>query len=446
MIAATKRSRQGLRASGAALLWALSGVFPASGIAYPQANPPESAGESQEAPPAILRWTPGDGLRLALGRFTARIRQRYHLDLVDPDFRELEEVIGETFEDRTDVRRARLLGDFGFREGSALEDWSLRAQVDFADSVINWLDLAVTYAGLRPIEDGAIARLRFGHFRESFGLEAMTSVSHLPFIERSTASNAFTPGRSRGVEWSELGASSLFQLGAFRRADGNVFPDELEEETAVTARALWQRGRDPLGGLELVQAGASVSVRNPGSGSLRFDARPGSRLFNRFVDTGEVDADGAITMGLEALVQWDQSTLVAEAFGAEVRGVSVGTGESRTGFLSGAHIGYSTFLSRGHAARWHRRRGGLRSPGVDDILSAGSSSKGALEAVARLSWVDLDGGPIRGGQAADLEVGLNWHLQPATRVMLHWLGTRVTSPGGELAFGSAILGRIQVQL
>jgi phosphate-selective porin OprO/OprP len=340
-----------------------------------------------------------------------------------------------------------LLGDFGFREKSSLRDWSVRAQVDFADSDIRWLDLAGTYAGLPTIEAGAVGRVRFGQFRESFGLEAMTSVSHLAFIERSTASNAFTPGRSRGVEWSETGGATVLQVGAFRRADGGVFPSELQEETAFTARALWQRGRDELGGIQLVQLGASVSVRDPGADRLRFDARPGSRLFDRIVDSGGLDADGAVTMGLEALTQWGQSTLVTEIFGADVRGVSNSAGTSASGgFLSGAHVGFTTFLTSGHAARWHRRRGGLRSAAVEDAILGDAPTSGALEAAVRLSWVNLNSGPVQGGRSADLEAGLNWYLQPTTRFMLHWLGTRARGANGRTGFGHAILARIQVQL
>ncbi len=426
---------------GAAFLWASTGLDAAQGI---------PAADEAEAHSAV-RWTLGDGLRLQWGPVEARIRPRLHFDFVDPRFAEIEEATGGSFEERTDIRRARLLGDFGFRDGSALEDWSVRAQLDFADSVIDWKDLAATYAGLPTIEQGAVGRLRFGQFRESFGLEAMTSVSHLAFIERSTASNAFTPGRSRGFEWSETGEASMFQLGGFRRAEGEVFPNELQDETAVTARALWLRGRDPLGGLELVHVGASLSVREPGTDRLRFGARPGSRLFDRIVDTGNLEADGAVTMGLEALTQWGQSTLVTEVFGADVRGVSGSAGSSaasgsRAGFLSGAHIGYTTFLTSGHAARWNRRRGGLRSASVDDAFFGPQPTNGALEAAARLSWVNLNSGPIQGGQSADLEIGLNWYLQPTTRFMLHWIGTRARSAGGDLAFGSAVLARIQVQL
>ncbi|MFT7171630.1 MAG: phosphate-selective porin [Paracoccaceae bacterium] len=416
------------------LAWIALGQLLLAGGAFAQ----ESGAESDH----ILRWTLGDGLRAHWGAFEARIRPRFHFDLVDPRFREISEQLGEPFERQIDVRRARLLGDFGFQKGSALESWSLRAQVDFSDSHIDWKDLVASYAGLPALQHGADTRIRAGHFREPFGLEAMTSVSHLPFIERSAASNAFTPGRSRGVQWSEQTDHSLLQLGWFRRADGDVFPNELGEETAVTARGLWQRGREPLAGFELVQVGGSLSLRQPGEDALRFSARPGSQLMNRIVDTGGIDADSAATLGVESLMQWGQSSLVAELFGAHV---DANGGEDGSLF-TGAHLGFFTFLTKGHAARWNPRRGGIRSARVPDGLHADEPTSGALEAAARLTWVDLDSGDVDGGRSADLEVGLNWYLQPTTRFMLHWIGARIDAPGGSTAFGSAVLARIQLQL
>ncbi|MEM8711916.1 MAG: porin [Planctomycetota bacterium] len=398
-----------------------------------------AAQESQ----TVLRWTVGDGLKLAYGDFEGRIRPRFHFDLVDPRFREVQESIGGSFEENRDVRRARLLGDFGFRDGSALEHWSLRAQVDFADSVIDWKDLVASYSGLPALFDGGRSLFRFGHFREPFGLEAMSSVSHLPFIERSAASNAFTPGRSRGLQWSERTDAALVQVGAFRRAAGEVFPNELGDETAVTARALWQRGREPFGDFQLVQLGGTLSFRDANGDGLRFDARPGSRLLGRVVDTGTLDAEHGLVYGLESLFQWDRSSLVVEAFGATVDEIA---GDPATAQLTGGHIGYFTFLTEDHAARWNPRRGGVRSPTVADGIHEYRGGNGALEGVARLTWVDLQDGAVTGGRSLDLEVGLNWYLQPTTRFMLHWLGGRFESPSGDWVNGSAVLGRIQVQL
>ena len=75
-----------------------------------------------------------------------------------------------------------------------------------------------------------------------------------------------------------------------------------------------------------------------------------------------------------------------------------------------------------------------------DALKGGGD--GAIELAARASWVELNDGPVRGGSMLDLELGVNWYLQPTTRLMLHWITLRTA----EDATGSAVLARIQLQI
>ena len=397
----------------------------------------------QESDVPAVRWTLGKGIQAQAGALKVRLRPRFHFDLVDPRFRDLEEITGERFEESIGVRRARILGDFGFRDGTALDDWGLRLQIDFASSDLRWLDLAASYAGLPTFQAGAQSLVRFGQFREPFGLEAMTSVSHLPFIERSAASNAFTPGRSRGIQWSEQAEHSLFQLGGFREAAGDPFPDELGDQTYLTARALWQPGRSgERAPLELVQLGGSVSVRSSGDDSLRFSARPGSRFFARTVDTGAIQKSDAVVFGTEALLQAGPTTWIAEWFAAAVDADEPGF---ESGLLQGGHLGASWFLAGSGAARFNPRRGGLRSASVPDLVRPSTEAAGALEAVMRLTLADLDGGSVRGGRSVDLEAGINYYVQPGTRFMLHWLGVRLENAGAS-EYGHAVLARLQFQL
>lgn len=413
----------------AALLLAMAPMSaPAAGQAQGQV---EDQGSAVEGPAG---WSLGDGLRAEAGPLRLRVRPRFHLDLVEPEFERIGDALGKAFEPARSVRRARLLTDLGFAETSSLSAWSLRAQLDFASLDLDWKDLFVRYEGL-PLPAGATdSDLRFGQFREPFGLEAMSSVSHIPFIERSIATNTFTPGRGRGAQWSGRWPSAILQAGWFRAAEGEPFPDDLGEETAATVRAAW------LGdGPGLLQAGGSLSLRDAGTGTLRLSARPGTRLLPPIVDTSDLDADNLTTAGVEALWSRDGWTLVAEAFGAWV---NTGAGQ---GFLSGGHVWASCFLDGSSRTGRRRRRGSLGPPSVPDVWRTREEGNGAVEAVARLSGVHLDDGPVSGGRAVDLELGLNWYLTPGTRVLLHWAGTRISGSSSS-ANGSAILARLQVQL
>ena len=399
------------------------------------AAPPVAVPEVDAPAPPPLSFRFGDGVRWRAGAFRARVRTRLHLDLVEPSFGDVfgsdEAAEAEPFDGGRGLRRARWLGDLGFAESSPWAPLSGRIQIDFARSRIRWLDAyarATFGTDLGPVTE---VDVRAGEFREAFGLEAMTSVTHIAFIERSPASNAFTPGRSRGAQWRLRGADWSLSIGHFRRAEGLPFPDELGTEAATTARALLQSSG------ALAQLGASVSVRDPGGDGIRFSARPGTRLLNRVVDTGRLDADRSVLYGTEALWRLGAVTAWAEAFGAHVEDVG-GAGAAR---LSGGHVAVSWFPWEGRTS-WRRARGGMGPPDVPDALSTRANGDGAVEFALRAGWTDLDDGPVAGGRVRDLEVGANWYLQRSTRVMLHWLTVRVDGD----ATGHALLGRIQIEL
>ena len=179
-----------------------------------------------------------------------------------------------------------------------------------------------------------------------------------------------------------------------------------------------------------------------GGMGIVFRARPGTRLAPQVVDTGTLEADRFLVGALEGLYLGDGWAIVAEWFHAA--GEGVGPEDASPRFMGG-HVSFQTFLREGQVT-WNKDRGGLRAAKVPDACTTRENGPGAVELAARLSWVDLDDGPVRGGRSLDLELGVNWYLQPATRFMLHWVGARVDAPGGDEEHGTAILARLQVQL
>jgi len=403
------------------------------GALSPSTAPGQEAVEPLTPAPYFL----GDGLRASAGSVDARLRLRLHADLIESRLGELGQVPSGSDGGAADIRRARAMLDLRGAEGSALRPFRLRAQVDFQDLEVRWLDLYARYDGIFSAGGIVESDVRLGEFREPFGLEAMTSVTYLPFIERSTATNTFTPGRSRGGQASIRSAHGLVQAGAFRRSDGRPFPDEALDERALTARAVWQGD-----GQGLTQAGGSISLRDPRGDLLVFRGTTGSRLLERIADTGSIAAERAIVGGLEALLRQGPWTAQTEAFGLWIDDANGINGES---FLSGGYLSVSRFLGAGETS-WTRGRGSLGPPQVEGALRRGGGGSQAMEVVARLSYTDLTGGAIEAGRVLDLETGLNVYLSPTTRLMLHWVGVSAAAPGGPSEEGWALLGRLQVQI
>lgn len=408
-------------------------AFACLGALSPATVVGQEVAEPSTPPPYFL----GEGLKGSAGSVEARLRLRLHTDLVASRLGALGQAVGANDGYATDIRRARALLDLRGTEGSALRPLRLRAQVDLKDLEVRWLDLYARYDGIFTAGGIVDSDVRLGEFREPFGLEAMTSVTYLPFIERSTATNTFTPGRSRGGQATLRSAHGLVQAGAFRRTDGRPFPDEALDERAVTARAVWQGD-----GQGLTQAGGSVSLRDPKGDLLVFRGTTGSRLLERIADTGSIAADRAVVGGVEALLRQGPWTAQSEAFGLWIEDANGVNGES---FLSGGYLSVSRFLGAGETS-WARGRGALGPPKIEGAIRPGGGGLQALEAVARLSYTDLTGGAIEAGRVLDLEAGLNFYLSPTTRLMLHWIGVSAAPASGSSEEGWALLGRLQVQI
>lgn len=382
-------------------------------------------------------WAMGEGLETGEGPITLRLRTRLHMDLVDPDFEAIGRALDEDFGRILNLRRARWLADVGFAKDGPLKGFKIRAQVDFASSDIDWKDLYVRRDSAGRFGPFMETNIRGGQFREPIGLEAMTSVTYLPFIERSLATNVFTPGRSRGVQWSGRTDRWLVQAGAFRGFGGDPFPNELESERSLTLRAVRQ---DPTA--VLTQVGGGLSLRAPGEDGVRFGARPGTRLQPAVANTGRIQASRFLVGSAEALWLADGSTASVECF----VGMGSEAGPNREDVvLTGGHASFATFLTDG-THTWNRGRGGYGAADVPDSWYSRTPGNGSVELVARLGWVDLNDGAVRGGRTLDLECGLNWYLQPATRFMVHGILLSVDSPGSGHEYGSAVLARIQLQL
>jgi phosphate-selective porin OprO and OprP len=292
-------------------------------------------------------------------------------------------------EDAGDLRQMRV--QFS---GTFQADWKARAQLELTNPDRPLVELYV--------EKALTERLaaRAGQFREPFGVEANTSISALPFPEHSTPTEAFAPGRNRGVVLRSIGEWN-WSAGAFQRSDGTLGPTSPENALSARSWKSWKPTR-----LSRVHLGLSVSMRDSGSGALRFRAHPGTKLLPRQIDTGDLFGADATTFAFEAAWQSTSRTLQAEWLGAQVD--LAGGGEAG---LSGLAVSGAWFLT-GEMRDYNTGKGAWSR-----VTPNGEGP--ALELAARASWTDLTDGAVTGGEQVDLGVGLNVHLTRRSRVMIH---------------------------
>jgi phosphate-selective porin OprO/OprP len=301
-------------------------------------------------------------------------------------------------DDGTEFRTARM-----YMSGSIYENIDYKLQFDFAKTENEFKDV---YFGIRDFPFGY---LKMGHFKEPFGLEEQTSSRFITFMERSLA-NAFVPGRNTGFMLSStaLNKRATWAAGIFRQTGtwGGESSDGGYNLTGrVTALPLYEDE-----GANLLHVGAAYSLRNP-KDTVQYATEPEAHLAPDFVDTTALTANRAGVLGLECAWVDGPFSLQGEYMLADVDQ----SGSSSDPTFDGFYIQGSYFLTGEHR-KYKTSSGAFDRVKPKENFRFGGGP-GAWEAAVRYSNIDLDDR----GELKDITVGLNWYLNPNTRIMWDYI-------------------------
>jgi phosphate-selective porin OprO/OprP len=361
--------------------------------------------QEPDAYPSDFRVYWKEGLNLATldGDFKLKIGGRLQTDWFfsseDQDIK-LDPIIGEQ-EDGVEFRRARI-----YFSGLIYDNIEYKLQFDFADGNADFKD---AYLGLT---DFPLGKLRMGHFKEPFSLDELTSSKYITFLERALP-NAFAPGRNTGFMLHNVAANERITtaIGLFRDTDndGDVEVGDGDDggynvTGRITALPIYKNK-----GTSLVHVGAAYSHRKPDD-SYSFDASPEAHLADDFVDTGSILGDRVELLGLEAAWVNGPFSLQSEYIMADA-----GRFTGSDAHFDGYYVQASYFLTGEHRKYKISEGAFSRVKPKEDYKASGGS--GAWEAKARYSELDLSDSNITGGKLDNITLGMNWYLNPNTRIM-----------------------------
>ncbi|MFI4975771.1 MAG: porin [Caulobacterales bacterium] len=346
--------------------------------------------------------------------------------------------------DGTVFRRARVGID-----GTAFSDWDYRLILDFGGSGVEntgqLYETWVQYSGFKPL------KIRVGAFPPTIGMEDSTSTNTMPFIERSASSDmarGFAAGDTRlsgallasGDHWLVSGAVTGRTIGVLSTGTAAGVPQTFTDPLAFVGRF----AGTPLHGKDwLVQFGVHGSyLERPANGvgpgvtgltplnsevvafsntqQLRVD---GTKLIN----TGNIDARHADTVGLEFAVQKSNLLFQTEYESFDVQ-------RSDPGVSSPHFHGYyaeGLWVITGEARKYNSQTAAFDAPPVAHPFSWKDGTWGAWELGVRYADADLNyhagaagtapaADSIRGGEEQNISVGLNWWPNPVVRFMFDY--------------------------
>jgi phosphate-selective porin OprO/OprP len=354
-------------------------------------------------------WKDGMRFESADKRYKLKIGGRIHYDgqFFDPDSdtRSAVETGANRIEDGTELRRARieLSGEVGDRT-----DWAFG--MDFGSGTTNFRN---AYVGVKDFPFGSV---RAGQFKEPYGLEQITSSNNEMFTERSLM-NALVPAFNAGFMVYDAFAEerATWSVGAFRTGPDTGEVSRGDGEWATTARVTGlplcsEDGRD------YVHLGLGLSRRSPTNDSVTFSSKPEANLAPNYV-SATVPTESYDLIGLEAAWVRGPFSLTGEYTLASLEGDS---GTASDPDFAGYYLQASCFLT-GESRGYRKAQGCFDTLKPKENAFDGKGGLGAWEVAARISSLDLTDDGIDGGQLDDLTFGVNWYLNPNTRVMVDYI-------------------------
>jgi len=302
----------------------------------------------------------------------------------------------------TEFRRVRF-----FNSGKLYGNINYKVQFDFAGGGVSLKDIYME----APLP--YIGNLKVGHFKEPFRLEALISSKYITFMERGLPI-AFSPERNVGfmLHNSFMDDKLSIQAGLFREAEQESPGDDtnIDNVNNITTRVTFL----PINnGGTLLHLGAGFSSRNISDSTYSIASRPENHLGTKLLDMELNNVNGMSLIGLEM-------AFVMGSFSVQGEYV-INSVDAVENYNFSGYYGQVSYFLTGEKRKYKNSLAGFDRVHPNNNAKAGEGW-GAFELGARYSSMDLS--EAYSGVLNDITVGLNWYINPCTRVLFNYvLGT-----------------------
>ena len=311
----------------------------------------------------------------------------------------------ETFSG-TEFRRIRF-----FNSGKVYDNVKYKLQLDFAGGGVSfkdvYMEVAMPYAG----------NVKVGHFKEPFRLEALTSSKYITFMERALPI-AFSPERNVGVMLHDsfLDDKLSIQAGLFREASsGN--DKMIDDVRNITTRITFLPINNDN---NLLHLGAAFSSRSSSDDTYSVSSRAENHLGTKLLDMDLDNVTGMNLMGAEMAFVMGSFSVQGEYVMNSV--------EAMEDYSFSGYYGQVSYFLTGEKRKYKNSLAGFDRVKPNKNMKEGEGL-GAFELAARYSSMDLS--EAHAGTLNDITVGLNWYLNPCTRLMFNYVMGTLDNHGVE---------------
>jgi len=313
---------------------------------------------------------------------------------------------GFDLSDGSEFRRARI-----YFSGEVPGGYYFKAEYEFAGGV-GTEDIRPIFTDVYMGKKDVVGSgdLQVGHFKEPFGLEALTSANYLTFMERGSP-EALVPFRNDGLMLAGTMASerATWAVGVFRANTDNAGFSSEDGGYAGTGRLTYAPiyARD---GERVLHVGVDYSRRD--LDGARYRSRPEAHLLPNFIDTGTLDIDDLDLYDVELAG-------VLGPFSAQGEYILASSSGGTDADFAGWYVEASYFLTGEHRP-YELPTGAFGRVIPDRPAGGGEGGRGAWQVAARVSSLDFEEPGVSTGKLDGATLGLNWHLNSNMRIMFNY--------------------------
>jgi phosphate-selective porin OprO and OprP len=308
------------------------------------------------------------------------------------------------FDDGVQVRRARV-----FAEGDCLLVLPVSYDLEIG-YIPNQLQIQNSYLALKDI--AVIGDLKFGQYQAPMGLDVITSSRDITLMEPAAVLEALAPGVDAGLEIGRpfFDQRATWKLGFFTPGAGGQEFGEASQSygraiTRITALPIYKENPEHPDSATLLHLGLSANILYSTTSFVEYRSRPESHLAPYVVDTGKINANGALVAGAEAA--WVNGPFYLQA---EYMRSWVNETDGQMPSFEGAYL-QASWLLTGETHPYDRQNACFTRVIPHKNFNWGKGGWGAWELAARYSYLNLNSADVNGGRLSELMTGVNWYLQ-----------------------------------
>ncbi|RPD96613.1 hypothetical protein EGM88_09630 [Aureibaculum marinum] len=369
--------------------------------------------QENEDNPFSFKWDNGFKIKSADNNFEFKFGGRI---MVDHAFfsqnDNLDAVYGQLLTtSATEFRRTRL-----FISGVIYKNIEFKWDLGYEGGEVGFKDV---YLGIKDIP--VIGNLRVGNVKEPLRLEMLTSSKYITFMERSILSD-FSPTRNSGILFFNdfFNDKISMQAGLFRNAGDNGNDLMANNGYVFTGRIT---GLPIKTEKQLLHLGLGYSYRKPSINNYRISSRPEAHLSGKkYIDTQLVENVVDLNMlNFETAFVSGPLSLQAEYLITELNT------DISNRFSS--YYGQISYFITGEQKKYKSSYSGFDRIKPKNNFIGKNGGSGAWEVALRYSNSDLNSEDIFGGEQSDLTVGLNWYLNPVTKIKFNYVNATIKNAG-----------------